>query len=154
MASAVHLTTSADEPVDHTALDSQAQSVAHLFRHRVAATPDAPAFLYADVRPSGDAWVTVTWRDLDSDVRDIGAGLIALGVEPEDRVAIASGTRYEWALADLAIMVSGGATTTIYPTTIADDVAYILADSGARIVFAEDADQLEKLRSIRSAIPA
>ncbi|MGL5927344.1 MAG: AMP-dependent synthetase/ligase [Dermatophilaceae bacterium] len=153
MASAVHLTTSADEPVDHTALDSQAQSVGHLFRHRVAATPDTAAFLYAEVGPSGDTWVTVTWRELDADVRDIGAGLIALGIEPEDRVAIASGTRYEWALADLAIMVSGGATTTIYPTTIADDVAYILADSGARVVFAENAEQLEKLRSIRAAIP-
>ncbi|MGL5865150.1 MAG: AMP-dependent synthetase/ligase [Dermatophilaceae bacterium] len=153
MASAVHLTSFADEPVDQAALASQAQSVGHLFRDRVAATPDAAAFLYAVVRPSEDTWVTVTWRHLDFDVRDIGAGLIALGVEPEDRVAIASGTRYEWALADLATMVSGGATTTIYPTTIADDVAYILADSGARVVFAENSDQLEKLRSIRAAIP-
>ncbi|MGL4745810.1 MAG: AMP-dependent synthetase/ligase [Dermatophilaceae bacterium] len=153
MASAVHPTTAADERVDHSALDAQAQSVGHLFRDRVAATPDAPAFRYAVVQPSGDTWVTATWREVDVDVRDIGAGLIALGVEPEDRVAIASGTRYEWALADLAIMVSGGATTTIYPTTLAQDVAYILADSGARVVFVEDADQLEKLRSVRSAIP-
>ena len=78
---------------------------------------------------------------------------MALGVEAEDRVAIASSTRYEWALADLAVMVSGGATTTIYPTTIADDVAFILADSGAKVVFAENAEQLDKLRSIRSQTP-
>ena len=87
-------------------------------------------------------------------VREIGAGLVALGIEPEDRVAIASSTRYEWALADLAVMVAGGATTTIYPTTMADDVAFIVSDSGAKVVFAENADQLEKLRGMRADTPA
>ena len=127
---------------------------AHLFRDRVAATPDRPAYMHAVVSESGDEWVTVTWSELDEVVREIGAGLIALGVEPEDRVAIASSTRYEWALADLATMVAGGATTTIYPTTMADDVAFILADSGAKVVFAENAEQLEKLRSIRETTPS
>ncbi|HET6967227.1 MAG TPA: long-chain fatty acid--CoA ligase [Ornithinibacter sp.] len=143
----------ADEPVDQSVLENRAQSVAHLFRDRVAATPDRPAFMHAVVKESGDEWLTDTWAQVDTIVREIGAGLVALGVEAEDRVAIASSTRYEWALADLAIMVSGGATTTIYPTTIADDVAFILADSGAKVVFAENAEQLEKLRSIRSQTP-
>ena len=143
----------ADEPVDQSVLENRARSVAHLFRDRVAATPDRPAFMHAIVRESGDEWVTDTWAQVDTIVREIGAGLVALGVEAEDRVAIASSTRYEWALADLAIMVSGGATTTIYPTTIAEDVAFILADSGAKVVFAENADQLEKLRSIREQTP-
>ena len=143
----------ADEPVDHSALENRAQSVAHLFRDRVTATPDRPAFMYAKVGPDADEWLTDTWAEVDTIVREIGAGLVALGVEPQDRVAIASGTRYEWALADLAIMVSGGATTTIYPTTIADDVAFILADSGTKVVFAENAEQLEKLRSIHASTP-
>jgi long-chain acyl-CoA synthetase len=142
-----------DEPVDQSVLERRAQSVGHLFRDRVAATPDRPAFMHAKVGPSGDEWLTVTWAEVDTIVREIGAGLVALGVEAEDRVAIASSTRYEWALADLAVMVSGGATTTIYPTTIADDVAFILADSGAKVVFAENADQLEKLRSIHARTP-
>ncbi|WP_392542516.1 AMP-dependent synthetase/ligase [Oryzobacter telluris] len=142
-----------DEPVDHAVLENRAQSVGHLFRDRVTATPDRPAFLHAIVREGGDEWVTESWKDVDTVVREIGAGLVALGVDPEDRVAIASSTRYEWALADLAIMVSGGATTTIYPTTIADDVAFILADSGTKVVFAENAEQLDKLRSIRAQIP-
>ena len=142
-----------DEPVDQSVLENRAQSVGHLFRDRVAATPDRAAFMHAVVRPEGDEWLTVTWAELDVVVREVGAGLVALGVEAEDRVAIASGTRYEWALADLAIMVSGGATTTIYPTTIAEDVAFILADSGAKVVFAENAEQLDKLRSIRGQIP-
>ena len=146
--------TPADEPVDQSVLDSEARSVGHMFRDRVSATPDRPAYLHALVSDSGDEWVTVTWSELDTVVREIGAGLIALGVEPEDRVAIASSTRYEWALADLATMVAGGATTTIYPTTMADDVSFIVADSGAKVVFAENADQLEKFRSIRTGTPA
>ena len=148
------INTPADEPVDQSIIDNEAQSVGHLFRNRVSATPDGAAYLYANVKPEGDEWVTVTWSELDVVVREIGAGLIALGVEPEDRVAIASGTRYEWALADLAVMVAGGATTTIYPTTMADDVAFILSDSGTKVVFAENAEQLEKLRGIRASTPA
>ncbi|MBM6400355.1 AMP-dependent synthetase/ligase [Phycicoccus sonneratiae] len=147
------INTPADEPVDHAVLEEPAQSVAHLFRDRVAASGERPAFLHAVVHESGDEWVTVTWRELDAVVREVAAGLVALGVEPEDRVAIASGTRYEWALADLANMLAGAATTTIYPTTIADDVAFILSDSGTRVVFAENAEQLEKLRGIRDRIP-
>ena len=81
------------------------------------------------------------------------AGLIAMGVQLEDRVAIASTTRVEWILADLAIICAGGATTTVYPTTIAEDVAYILTDSGSSIVFAENAEQVAKLQAVRSEIP-
>jgi long-chain acyl-CoA synthetase len=127
--------------------------VGQLFRERVAATPDRDSYIHAIVSDAGDLWVTVSWRELDEVVRELAAGLIALGVGPEDRVAIASSNRYEWALADLAVMLSGGATTTIYPTTMADDVAYILSDSGSGVVFAENAEQLEKLRSIRPRTP-
>lgn len=143
----------ADEPVDQSVLEHRARSVGHLFRERVAATPDRTAFMHAVVSEGGDEWVSLTWREVDEVVREVGAGIIALGVEPEDRVAIAAGTRYEWAVADLGIMVAGGATTTIYPTTIADDVAFILSDSAAKVVFAENSEQLEKIRSIRSRIP-
>jgi long-chain acyl-CoA synthetase len=146
--------TPADEPVDQSVLDRESQSVGHMFRDRVAASPDRPAYLHAVVSEGGDEWVTVTWAELDVVVREIGAGLVALGIDPEDRVAIASSTRYEWALADLATMVAGGATTTIYPTTMADDVAFIVSDSGAKVVFAENAEQLEKLRGIRASTPA
>ena len=145
--------TPADEPVDRALLEDRAQSVAHMFRDRVAASGPRPAFMHAVVKDSGDEWVTVSWDEADTVVRELGAGIIALGIEPEDRVAIASSTRYEWALADLATMVAGAATTTIYPTTIADDVAFILADSATKVVFAENAEQLEKLRSIRGHAP-
>src|SRR5699024_6732244 len=77
-----------------------------------------------------------------------------LGVQPEQRVAIAASTRIEWVLADLAINAAGAATTTVYPTTVADDEAYILADSDSRVVFAEDDEQIQKLRQIRADLPA
>ncbi|MGH3746190.1 MAG: AMP-dependent synthetase/ligase, partial [Micromonosporaceae bacterium] len=76
------------------------------------------------------------------------------GIQPEQRVAIASGTRYEWILADLAIMCAGGATTTVYPSTIAEDVSYIVADSESRVVFAEDDTQIAKLRERRHELPS
>jgi long-chain acyl-CoA synthetase len=68
-------------------------------------------------------------------------------------VAIASTTRLEWVLADLAIMTAGAATTTIYPTMLDADVAYIVADSGSRVVFAENDDQVRKLRDHRPELP-
>ena len=75
------------------------------------------------------------------------------GVEPEQRVGIASATRYEWILADLANMCAGGATTTVYPSTNTEDVGYILADSECRVVFAEDDNQIAKLKEKKSELP-
>ena len=87
----------------------------------------------------------MSWKETRRPGQRLAAGLVALGVEPQQRVAIAATTRIEWILADLAIMCAGAATTTVYPSTNADDVAYILGDSECRVVFAEDAEQVEKL---------
>ncbi len=87
-------------------------------------------------------------------VRRIAAGLTALGVAPEDRVALASSTRYEWVLVDFAVLCAGAATTTLYPTTNARDVAFIVADSGSRVVVAEDRTQVEKVLAHRADLPA
>jgi long-chain acyl-CoA synthetase len=120
-----------------------------MFYDRIAATPDREAFRF----PAGEGWESVTWRQTGETVRTIAAGLLALGIRPEERVAILSNTRVEWLEADLAVMCAGAATTTVYPTTTADDVAFILADSGSRVVFAEDDTQLAKLRSHRDQLP-
>lgn len=142
----------AEEPIDESVLQHQSQSAAHMYRDRVAATPNGQAYQYAEVTPSGDVWKSVTWAEAKDHTDKLSAGLIALGVESEQRVAIASGTRLEWVYADLANMTAGAATTTIYPTTIADDVAFILSDSDSKVVFAEDAAQVDKLRSIKNQI--
>jgi long-chain acyl-CoA synthetase len=86
-------------------------------------------------------------------VKALAAGLLALGIDREDRVAICSSTRIEWIYADLAITCAAGATTTIYPTANAEDVGLILADSGSRIVFAEDDAQVARLRDLRPQLP-
>ncbi|NUO34086.1 MAG: AMP-binding protein [Dermatophilaceae bacterium] len=141
----------ADRDVDQKVLDDRAPSVGALFRSRVRATPDAPAYLH--FAEGSSELTTLTWAQTHEVVEQWAAGLISLGVEIEDRVAIASTTRVEWILADLAVICAGGATTTVYPTTIAEDVAYILGDSGSGIVFAENDEQVAKLQHVRSEIP-
>ena len=131
-------------------IDGRPPSVGRMFFDRVVATPDREAFSY----PVDDNWTSVTWQQAGERVTRIAAGLIALGVEPEQRVAIASGTRYEWILADLAIMSAGAATTTVYPSTVPEEVAFIVGDSDSRVVFAEDDNQVAKLRERRADVPA
>ncbi|HTY33989.1 AMP-dependent synthetase/ligase [Mycobacterium sp.] len=126
-----------------------AASLAALFFDRADASPDKEAFRYLE----DGRWVSTTWRDAAAWVEPLAAGLLALGVQPEQRVGIASSTRYEWILADLAVMCAGAATTTVYANTNAADTAYILGDSGSRIVFAENDDQLAKLTAQRAALP-
>ena len=138
------------ERYDSGKIDNRAPSVARMFVDRVAATPNAEAFRYL---PNGE-WTTVTWRNIGDRVNLVAAGLISLGIRPEERVALASGTRYEWVVVDFGILAAGAATTTVYPTTNADDVAYIVANSGSRIVVAEDQTQVDKLRSHRDDLPA
>jgi long-chain acyl-CoA synthetase len=117
------------------------RSIPDMFLKRVAATPDAKAFAHAS--PSGPAWLS--WKAVSDRVTAIAAGLRSLGVEPEDRVAIASNTRIEWVLADLGILCAGAATTTVYPTTEPKDAAFILSDSGSKVLIAEDAAQVAKV---------
>ncbi len=140
---------------DISRVHDRAPNVAQMFLDRVAATASGEAYRFPDPDPEGDpdVWVSRTWQETSDQVHRVAAGLVALGVESEQRVAIASSTRYEWILADLAIMCAGAATTTVYPSTMADDVAYILSDSESVVVFAEDDDQVAKLREARDQLP-
>jgi long-chain acyl-CoA synthetase len=124
-------------------------SVGQMLMNRVQATPEREAYRY----PTGSGWVSMTWQETADKVRTWAAGLIALGVEPQQRVAIASLTRIEWVLADLAIMCAGAATTTVYQTTPVEDVVFILGDSQTRVVFAEDDAQVEKVMAGRDGLP-
>ena len=138
------------ERLDTTKIESRAASVPRMFRDRVEAAPNSEAFRY----PENDGWTSVTWQQLGDRVELIAAGLISLGINPEDRVALASGTRYEWVVVDFGILAAGAATTTVYPTTNGPDVAYIVANSGSRIVVAEDQRQVDKLIAHRAELPA
>ena len=117
-----------------SATPTEAANLAQLFLQRVEKSGDKEAFRI----PENGDWTSVTWKQAAERVEPLAAGLLSLGVEPEDRIGIASTTRLEWILADLAILCAGAATTTVYPSTNAEDTAYILADSDSKIVFAED----------------
>ena len=118
-------------------------SVGKMFLAAVEEFGTRPVYVH---RGADDAWVPMDWLQTKERVFEIAAGLLALGLGHEDRVAIASKTRIEWILIDLAIMCAAGATTTVYPNTKEDDVQHIISDSGSTIVFVEDAVQLEKVR--------
>ncbi|HEX6329499.1 MAG TPA: AMP-binding protein, partial [Jiangellaceae bacterium] len=130
------------------AVKNRPASVGRMFLDRVESTPDREAYRY----PTDDGWASLTWAETRDRVWALAAGLISLGIKAEQRVAIASSTRLEWVLADLAINCSGAATTTVYPNTAADDVGYILADSNSRVVFAEDATQVAKVMENRAKL--
>lgn len=125
------------------------QSVAAMFRARVQDTPDLDAFY----SPEGSGWKTWSWAAVGERVRTHAAALRALSIEDGDRVAILCGTRVDWLFIDIAINCAGAATTTIYPSTPPDEVQYIAADSGSRVVFAENDKQVAKLVEKRAELP-
>src|SRR5512133_3673308 len=132
-----------------TLLAARPASVGALLLRRVEKSPSKEAFRYLE----DGRWVSLSWSQIKDKTFQLAAGLLALGIEPEDRVAIASGTRMEWILADLAIMCTAAATTTIYPSTQHEDVSFILADSQSKIVFAEDDLQVRKVLDHLDELP-
>ncbi|MEU1160862.1 AMP-dependent synthetase/ligase [Streptomyces sp. NPDC005921] len=139
-----------------TLIENRPPSVAALFLDRVAATPDAEAYRYPVPAASGqgpDDWKSLSWGQAAERVYAIAAGLIELGIQPEQRVALASSTRVEWILADLGILCAGAATTTVYPQTNAEESAFILSDSESRVLIAEDAAQVAKAVEKRGELP-
>jgi long-chain acyl-CoA synthetase len=132
-----------------TLLAARPASVGAMLVRRVEATSSKEAFRYVE----DDRWVSLSWLQTKDKAFQLAAGLLALGIGPEDRVAIASGTRMEWVLADLAIMCAAGATTAIYPSTQHEDVRYILADSQSKMVVAEDDVQVGKILDHLDELP-
>ncbi|EFL15059.1 AMP-dependent synthetase/ligase [Streptomyces sp. C] len=140
-----------------TLIENRPPTVAALFLDRVAATPNAEAYRFpvaAAGREGGpDDWKSLSWGQAADRVFAIAAGLVSLGLQSEQRVALASNTRVEWILCDLGVMCAGGAVTTIYPSTNAEESSFILADSESRVLIAEDAKQLAKARERRADLP-
>ncbi|GII00220.1 AMP-dependent synthetase/ligase [Planobispora takensis] len=125
-------------------------SLPAMLRSRIRATPYTEAFRH----PSAGGWASLTWSEAGARIRALALGLRALGAEPGVRVAVLCGTRIEWILADLAVLSTGAATTTIYPSNTPSECAFIAADSGSVLVIAENDDQVAKLRSVKNEIPA
>ena len=99
-------------------------------------------------RRTSDGWAPVTWRDFAEQVRGLAAGFIAAGIQPGDRVALMSRTRFEWTLLDYAILTAGGVTVPIYPTSSREQVEWILGDSGAVAVIVETDEHAEMVAAV------
>jgi len=99
------------------------------------------------------AWTDVTAADAANQIRSAALGLIAEGVKPGDRVALLSATRYEWPILDFAILSVGALTVPIYETSSAEQVKFVLGDSGAVLVLAETDAHAEKIEALHGDLP-
>ncbi|MDQ2585773.1 AMP-dependent synthetase/ligase [Saccharothrix yanglingensis] len=98
-------------------------------------------------------WVDVTARDFAAQVLAVAKGLVAAGLQPGDRVGLMSKTRYEWTLLDFAIWHAGCVVVPIYETSSAEQVEWILSDSGAKAVFVETAVHRASVDSVVAGLP-
>ncbi len=121
-----------------------AQSLIHLFEQRVNRSGPQPA-----LRTKADRqWVEMSWRTWFETSDRLAAGLIALGVEAHDRILLASQTRAEWAIMDMAIMMARATCVPLYPSTTAESAQHIARECDARVAIVEDPVQLAKLTPI------
>ncbi len=126
------------------------RTLTRMVLNRIAEGGDSVRYLV----PGDGAWRPMTFREVGAAVRELAHGLMGLGLARGDKVAILSSTRVEWALADIAAILAGFVTVPIYPSNLPDQVEFILAHSGARAVFVEDAMQWNKLADSRRRLPA
>ena len=110
--------------------------------------PDRIAFS----RRTAAGWKDVTAREFLDEVRAVAKGIVAAGIEPGDRVALLSRTRYEWTLFDYAIWFAGAVTVPIYETSSSEQIEWILQDSGARAVVAETPEHTGRLKEVRDRV--
>jgi long-chain acyl-CoA synthetase len=130
---------------------------------RTTTAASLPALLLqqADRRPDAVAlrdkelgrWREYTWRDYAQRAARVGLGLLELGVEPGDRVAIHSENRPAWLLADLGAQGIGAVSVGVYPTSPAAEVEYLLSHSESVVLIAEDEEQLDKALAVRDRLP-
>ncbi|TYB44538.1 AMP-dependent synthetase/ligase [Actinomadura chibensis] len=104
-------------------------------------------------RRSGDAWRAVTAAEFAAEASAVAKGLVAAGIEPGDRVALLSRTRYEWTILDYAVWTAGAVSVPIYETSSAEQIEWIAGDSGAKAVFAETDAHVALVEEVRGRLP-
>ena len=98
-------------------------------------------------------WQSLSWRDLGEIVREVGMGLVELGIEPGERASILGNTEQEWLFSDLGVLCAGGVSSGIYPTDSVAQVEYLMQDSASVFLFVEDEEQLDKALEVRERLP-
>ncbi len=127
----------------------KSDTIAGLFQERVRLSGDRLAIK----RKAGDRWVDISWKEYGENVKYFALGLLALGAEPEATVSILGYNTPEWVFADIAIMSIGSLTAPIYHTNTSEQVGYILENSEARFVVAENRLQADKALANLSDLP-
>jgi long-chain acyl-CoA synthetase len=124
-------------------------TVATRVRRWAERAPDTPALREKRL----GIWQSITWREYWEQASLVAHGLASLGVEPGDRVAIHSENRPEWLYADLGSLAARAISVGIYPANPAEEVRHLLADSGAKVLVAEDQEQVDKALAVRDQTP-
>jgi long-chain acyl-CoA synthetase len=125
------------------------RTVASRVREWAEKAPDAVVMREKDF----GIWQEITWLEFWESVQDAAHGLLALGVEPGDRVSIHSEDRPEWMILDIATVAIRAITVGLYPTNPPAEVQYLLEDSGSIVHFAEDQEQVDKWLEVAETVP-
>ncbi|WP_245994288.1 AMP-dependent synthetase/ligase [Desulfosoma caldarium] len=125
------------------------KAYSHLFRERAERSGEKRALLY---RQDGQ-WQEMTWASFEDAIRRTARSLIALGVKAQDRVAIWSHNQPRWTVADMGCQYVRAVSVPIYPTNTAQQAAYILKDSEAKVVFVGSRDQLTRALQVMEDLP-
>jgi long-chain acyl-CoA synthetase len=128
---------------------THSKTLADLLPRSAEAYGDTPAVRYKD----GEQWVDRSFNQVVEIVRPLALGLTALGVEKGDRVSILGNTRPEWTYHDFAALSIGATVVPIYQTNSPEECRYVLDNSDSKVVIVEDAEQLQKVRDVRSQLP-
>jgi long-chain acyl-CoA synthetase len=125
------------------------KNISVLFKEQVRKLRDRPAF-YAR---KGNIWESTSWIEWGEKADELASALIACGLKPASSVCILMGNVPEWPIADLGVIMAGGVSVGLYPTSSAQQCSYIINHSDAEFVLVDTAAQLEKLLQIRSDLP-
>jgi long-chain acyl-CoA synthetase len=129
--------------------DAAVRSFPELFVQQVARQGDRLALRFKEY----GIWHRVSWRRYGEEVDRVAAALLAFGLRPQENVAVLGENRPEWLYATLGIQTAGGATVGIYPTSAPEQITYLLNHSGARLVFVENEEQLDKILAVAGHTP-
>lgn len=130
-------------------LGAEKLTMAALTRAAAQRYGDAPA---AKFLRDGE-WQEFSFQRLWEQVRELALGLIAMGVEPGDRVCILANTRVEFTLADLAVSSAGAVVVPVYPSNSPDECEWVVGNSGAKVIVCENAAQVAKIEQVRAGLP-
>lgn len=136
--------------IEPLVVSAETENITDLLEVRVAKTPSLPLF---SVEQSPGQWTEISAKEFHSKVVALAKGLVAVGIQPGQAVAIMSRTRFEWTLIDFAIWYAGGVSVPIYESSAPSQMEWILADSDAVALFVENDEHLERFEQIKAGSP-